>query len=36
MEYCQTETPTNELEVTQVVWVNARGRVDLKSIVVVC
>lgn len=36
VEDAQTQTATDELEVVQMFRVDARGRVDLKSVVVVC
>lgn len=35
MEDTQTQTPANELEVIQVLGINARGRVDLEGVVIV-
>ena len=35
MEDTQTETPSNELEVVEMLWIDARSRVDLEGIVVV-
>jgi hypothetical protein len=36
MENAEAEAAPDELEVVQVLWVDARSRVDLKRVVVVC
>ena len=36
MEYSQTDNTSNELEVVEMLGIDARMRVDLKSVVVVC
>lgn len=36
MEDCKANDTADELEVTQMLWVDSRMRVDLKGVVVVC
>lgn len=36
MEDCQTDNSSNKLEVVQVFGVDARVRVDLQSVIIVC
>lgn len=36
MEDSKTKTPANELEVTQMVWINSGSGIDLESVIVMC